>query len=289
MANSTGSSKALVGARTSLRSTKALAAAKTAPSKTAVKVPAVKTLAAKTPAAKTPAAKNPAAKTPMASPTAHPTTPAPIGILSAGRKSIQENFGQAVMDAITAFARTDAGTPTSYEANEFSWVSDAQLKTALAETLYGARWIYKLGLAILADGVEQYAHVRAQIIDYGSVSEAFLANVILQAKQKGLLVGPTKDLRYPGKTTPLTWHPTIPKKTVDKTSFEWRIVVAQESGIIDAATATALHIIRNHRNTVHLTAKVASNTTYLASMATKARNAMNKANQQCKAWVAAHP
>lgn len=274
MANGTGSGKAPVSARASLMSNKALAAAKTAPSKTAVTVPAVKA---------------PAVKASIASTTTPASASAPIGVLPAGRKSIQENFGQAVMDAITVFARSDAGTPTSYEANEFAWVSDVPLRTALAETLYGARWVYKLGLAILAGGVEQYAHIRAQIIDYGSVVEAFLANVIIQAKQKGLLTGPTKDLRFPGKTTPLNWHPTIPQKTVDKTSFEWRIIVAHESGIIDAATATALHLIRKHRNTVHLTAKVASNTTYLVSMATKARNAMTNANQQCKAWVAANP
>ena len=274
MASGTGSGKAPVGARAGLRSTKALPAAKTAASKTAVRTPAVKI---------------PAVKTSIASTTTLAATSTPIGLLPAGRKSIQENFGQAVMDAITAFARTDAGTPASYEANEFVWVSDAQLRTALAETLYGARWVYKLGLAILAGGVEQYAHVRAQIIDYGSVAEAFLANVILQAKQKGLLTGPTKDLRFPGKTVLLTWHPTIPQKTVDNTSFEWRIIVAHESGIIDTATASALHLIRKHRNTVHLTAKVASNTTYLVSMATKARNAMTRANQQCQAWVAANP
>ena len=44
----------------------------------------------------------------------------------------------------------------------FSHVSDGGMQTALAETLYGARWIYKLGLALLVQDEEQMAHVRVK-------------------------------------------------------------------------------------------------------------------------------
>lgn len=87
-------------------------------------------------------------------------------------KVIQEQFGQAIIDAMASFAKKDIKDVAALEADEFSHVSDPAMRTALAETLYGTRWLYKLGLALLANNQEQFAHVRAQIIDYASVSEA---------------------------------------------------------------------------------------------------------------------
>jgi hypothetical protein len=87
------------------------------------------------------------------------------------------------------FARQDLGDPAEYEATYFQHVADSQLRTALAETMYGARSLYKLGLAFLVQDAEQLAHVRAQIFDYASICEGLLGEMIRHAITKNIVVG----------------------------------------------------------------------------------------------------
>ena len=77
-------------------------------------------------------------------------------------KVIQEQFGESIIAAIREFARCDLDTVPEMKEKYFSHVSDGGMQTALAETLYGARWIYKLGLALLVQDEEQMAHVRVK-------------------------------------------------------------------------------------------------------------------------------
>jgi hypothetical protein len=204
-------------------------------------------------------------------------------------KVIQEQFGQEIIDAMARFAKRDIKEATELAVDEFSHVSDPELRTALAETLYGARWLYKLGLALLANDNEQYAHVRAQIIDYASIAEALLADVIVQAHSKGRLTGRQWTHKYSTGTKLLIWNSTKPAKTVDYTTFQWRITVALESSIIDAKLATQLNSIRTRRNTVHLTAKVIARVVYYAGLAKRSHEAMHETIRQSKAWVLANP
>ena len=64
-------------------------------------------------------------------------------------KVVQEHFGEAIIEAVRNFALSDLDDVQRLEATTFSHVGDAQLRQVLAETLYGARWVYKLGLALL--------------------------------------------------------------------------------------------------------------------------------------------
>jgi hypothetical protein len=204
-------------------------------------------------------------------------------------KVIQEQFGQEIIDAMARFAKRDIKEPAALAADEFSHVHDLALRSALAETLYGTRWLYKLGLALLVNNVEQFAHVRAQIIDYASIAEALLADAIVQAHAKGKLAGTQYLKKYPSGKTPLTWNPADPSKTVARTTFEWRIKVAHESGIIDATLSGQLNSIRARRNTVHLTAKVMAGVVYYAGLAKRSHEAMHETIRQTKAWVVANP
>ncbi|WP_157651619.1 hypothetical protein [Burkholderia ubonensis] len=204
-------------------------------------------------------------------------------------KVIQEQFGQEIIDAMARFAKRDIKEPAALQADEFSHVHDPALKTALAETLYGTRWLYKLGLALLANNVEQYAHVRAQIIDYASIAEALLADVIAQAYIKGKLTGGQYTLKYTRGSAPLVWNAADPGETVAYTTFEWRVKVAHESGIIDALLSRQLNGIRTRRNTVHLTAKVMAGAVYYAGLAKRSHEAMHETIRQTKVWVAANP
>ncbi len=204
-------------------------------------------------------------------------------------KVIQEQFGQEIIDAMSRFAKRDIKDVASLHADEFSHVANPDLRNALAETLYGTRWLYKLGLALLANNHEQFAHVRAQIIDYASVAEALLADLIAQAYRKGKLHGTQWQKKYTRSNTPLTWNPVDPDGTVSGTTMEWRIMVAHESGIIDSNLTSKLNGIRTRRNTVHLTAKVMAGVSYYAGLAKRSHEAMLETIQQTKAWVVANP
>lgn len=200
-------------------------------------------------------------------------------------KKIQEQFGQIFIDAMAKFAKKDIKSTADLENDEFSHVQNIDLKRALSETLYGTRWLYKLGLALLATNEEQYAHVRAQIIDYASICEALLADVIAQGYLAGNLSGTQYQYFDLQKKRNMQWNNAEPLQSVNKTSFEWRIKVAFESGIIDATLNSSLNGMRSKRNTVHLTNKIMSGVTYWAGFAKRSHTTMYHLITQTKAWL----
>lgn len=113
--------------------------------------------------------------------------------------------------------------------------------------------------------------------------------VLVQAYQKGKLSGPQSAWLDVKKRRKIYWNTMDPLKTVHATTFEWRIAVARESGIIDAALASDLNKIRTRRNTVHLTLKVMMGVAYYAGLAKRTHEAMHKLIGQTKVWVAANP
>ena len=56
-------------------------------------------------------------------------------------KPIQAGFGQVLIDAIADFARADPKSASELARDEFSHIVDAKMRQALAERLYGARWL----------------------------------------------------------------------------------------------------------------------------------------------------
>ncbi len=80
--------------------------------------------------------------------------------------NIKIKFGAAVIKTLTEFARTGIPDPAKMDANWFEHIQDKTIREAVCDTFYGARWHYKTGLALLVEKKEQYAHVRAQVIDY---------------------------------------------------------------------------------------------------------------------------
>ncbi|MDF3126988.1 hypothetical protein [Rheinheimera sp. 1928-s] len=200
-------------------------------------------------------------------------------------KKIQEQFGQVFIDAMAEFAKKDIKPTAELESDEFSHVQNADLRKALSETLYGTRWLYKLGLALLATNEEQYAHVRAQIIDYASICEALLADVISQGYSTHKLSGTQYQHFDLQCRKVMHWNNTDPLVSVNKTSFEWRIKVALESGIIDATLNSSLNGMRSKRNTVHLTNKIMSGVTYWAGFAKRSHTTMYQLITQSKAWL----
>ena len=200
-------------------------------------------------------------------------------------KKIQEQFGQVFIDAMAQFAKKDIKSTTAFANDEFSHVQNPDLRTALSETLYGARWLYKLGLALLATDKEQYAHVRAQIIDYASICEALLADIISQGYSANTLLGSQYQFFDLKLKRAMHWDASNPLKSVNKTSFEWRIKVALETGIIDTNLAASLNSMRTKRNTVHLTNKIMTGVTYWSGFAKRSHTTMYHLITQTKTWI----
>ncbi len=168
-------------------------------------------------------------------------------------KIVQENFGEAIISAVGGFARSDLRTVDDLKATEFAHVSDPNLQNTLAETFYGARWIYKLGLALLVKDAEQMAHVRTQVMDYGAVCEGLLSDAILHALQMNRMQGQ----RYlnDGWGHPINWQVQDLLAQISKQNFFWLINVAREARIIDQNLQASLHTMRKERNTVHMRAR----------------------------------
>lgn len=99
---------------------------------------------------------------------------------------------------------------------------------------------------------EQLAHVRSQIIDYGSICEGLLHDMIRHALDNSIMRGQkylftdTANMR-----NVIRWSRGI-DLNLNKQSFHWHINVSEDEGIINSGLRDRLHQLRKDRNTVHL-------------------------------------
>jgi hypothetical protein len=207
-------------------------------------------------------------------------------IAPAPSKPIQEQYGDAMLTALHAFCEADLDPVDQLEASHFSHVDESGLRRALAETMYGARWIYKLGLALLVRDDKQLAHVRAQVIDYGSVCEGLLSSMIHHALQGGHTAGEKHKFSNTAKlTNPIKWSTGNKLPQLKNRSFHWLIEVAEDEKIVLPANAKRLHELRKNRNVVHVRAR-----TYKAYLGTSKKfyRVLSDTLDQTKAWKSLH-
>lgn len=207
--------------------------------------------------------------------------------MTAKNKPVQEQFGQAIIDAVVQFAASDLERPTVIQTTHLAHISDAALQQRLSEVWYGARWIYKLGLALLVKDEEQMAHVRAQIIDYAAVCEGVLFDMVRHGIAQNILTGQKWRFADPARLRqPINWTPTQQSQKLPKMPLYWLTVVALEEGIITAACQTEMEWLRNQRNKVHV--KGGSTASYLGT-SMKAYKAVFLLIHDTKRWRARHP
>ena len=203
-------------------------------------------------------------------------------------KVIQEQFGERVIAAFSEFARADEKSVEELVKDHFSHVADMELRRALAQVYYGCRWVYKLGLALLVKDEERAAHVRAQLVDYGSVCEGLLSHCVALAIKKGKTKGDGWNWIDPDtKKKVLTWSVHSPEPQIGKQSFWWLIRVSRDFGIIDASAATDLQWVREQRNSVHLRRRATIGNTAYLNQSKRAYLTTHEVIRTTKLWVAA--
>ncbi len=139
-----------------------------------------------------------------------------------GGNTVQIALGEAIIASIVSFARNDVKAVPEI-VRVLSHVSDPVMKQTIAEGIYGARWIYKLGLVLLTENDEMVAHARAQIVEYAAAAEAILYNMITQSDP--------------------TYQTTTFRKYINK---------ARNVRIVSLSMQGKLHELRRMRNEVHI-------------------------------------
>jgi hypothetical protein len=205
-------------------------------------------------------------------------------------KQIQEQFGERVIAAFADFARGDLEQPGELETATFNHIHEPKLRKELAQVFYGARWIYKLGLALLTRNEERAAHVRAQIVDYAAIAEALMSYTVLHALKNGYEKGTSYMYSDPDKQSrPLRWKTGNPDTIIARQSLWWLVKVAAEFKIIDSRLEYELQWLREQRNTVHLRARAAMGPTAFLNQSKRAFEATTGAIVQSRAWKIGHP
>jgi len=195
------------------------------------------------------------------------------------KKNIQEQFGENVIGSFVNFCRADIAETSELQEGLFGHIEDADLRRYLAQTYYGARWLYKIGLGLLVDGDEAIAHVRTQVIDYGSICEAVLADSILFGKKNNLFKHKkhvTKDCGPASQKNMINWDKIIKSGSLQKMNFWWIIEVSEDEGIIDGKHKAVLNKLRALRNTVHVTELASRREAYFRTLA---KNSFKTANE----------
>jgi len=112
--------------------------------------------------------------------------------------------------------------------------------------------------------------------------------MIVHAKNRNLLAGKQYQYFDRRQNTIIKWT-SNPETSINKTTFEWKIIVANESGIIDNTLKPHLDSMRVKRNSVHLTAKINQNLKYYDRVANNAYTTLYSTIEQTKAWKTSNP
>jgi hypothetical protein len=85
---------------------------------------------------------------------------------------------EAERNAIHDYCIRDLPGDIEWHMNEFRFIPETELRKRLGRAFYTARYIYKLGEALSVSGDEQHAFVKFQIMQYASIYEAVISNLL---------------------------------------------------------------------------------------------------------------
>jgi hypothetical protein len=163
--------------------------------------------------------------------------------------------GQAVIDSVRGYVEWSLDHDDGSDLVTSIWSKN--LRASALFSARSARIAYVMCKAILLDGEARKAVVRTQLIEYGSVAEAILLDLLqsvgIHNKPLGLRAPKDKWKKS------ITWNSgglfahdaSHPKKAKHHCDFVWLITEAERVGAIDAELKRRLHWLRESRNLVH--------------------------------------
>lgn len=199
------------------------------------------------------------------------------------RGYVPYKFGCAILETIKNFSKNDITDRETIDRTYFAHVSDEAEKDAMTRVLRGARWLYKIALALDISEEELAVHVRAQVIDYVSVCETVLGDMIRQKAQQNINLGVCSRWMCDCRISTTSSAEMIAQR-VSKVRLIKRIEIARSEGMIGSRTASALNRYREYRNTVHITKLAHDGTVFGLEKSFKAYQLMFVVLKQTQDW-----
>jgi hypothetical protein len=159
-----------------------------------------------------------------------------------------------------------------------------------------ARTAYLLAKMTLLASVERKGIVRTQIIEYGSVAEAILLDVVQSVGMHDSPAGRRPQFDSYNRGKPIAWdrgglfrvEPARSNKLVHQITFDWLIREARRIGVIDVALMRRIVRLRQRRNLVHAVIPTAQRYSDDLASAKTAREIVVELRDACLAFKAAN-
>ncbi len=85
---------------------------------------------------------------------------------------------EATRASVHSYCKADLPGDLRWHVDQFSFIADIELQKRLARAFYSARYIAKLMEALFASQDEIHAFVKFQIMQYASIFEAVISNLL---------------------------------------------------------------------------------------------------------------
>jgi hypothetical protein len=87
-------------------------------------------------------------------------------------------LAREIRDLVSEYCRRDLAGDVQWHVDQFDFIADAELRSRLGRAFYTARFVAKLCEGLRADGGDEHPFVKFQIIQYASIYEAVISNVL---------------------------------------------------------------------------------------------------------------
>ena len=179
----------------------------------------------------------------------------------------------------------------------FSFLNDEKLQKHIGSAYYQARFMYKLMSALRLPKAKHQGIVKFQIIQYASIYEAILDNLIdknfkseIMEKYGNMVYAPVSVLSKDAKltyenSTVYTCKQKLQKKSIKSMSIKERTEFAVEKGMITSDVAERICDLYDLRNNVHILKATRSDYFPRINQAKEAFQLMQEFVEQIKTYM----
>jgi len=173
---------------------------------------------------------------------------------------------EAVREEIDLYCKRDLPGDLQWHIDQFSFISELELQKRLGRAFYSARYISKLMEALFFQGDELHAFIKFQIIQYASIYEAVISNLLWgrykdHQEVKSLQTHKAyKTVAALGKLTAVTFDNEAvftcvyrdAKTPRNSIPFKDKVDCAIRIGFLDATYSEEIKLLYELRNLAHI-------------------------------------